>query len=43
MDDEPAVINFYYRLPYALFVVCLMNETFIMMHFIAVTGVKAAP
>jgi hypothetical protein len=43
MEDEPAVIRFYYQMPYALFVVCLMNETFLMMHFISQSKAEVAP
>jgi hypothetical protein len=43
LADEPAIIRAYYTLPYALFAVCLANETHLVMRFVDATGTAAAP
>jgi hypothetical protein len=35
MADEWALLRFYYTFPYALFFVCLFNETFLAFLFLA--------
>jgi hypothetical protein len=42
LAGEPAIVAAYYQLPYALFVVCLMNESHLMMRYVLSDAVKGA-